>query len=99
MDRGVGETSPFHSLRCWQVPSGSMSVMAWLRQLRGNTPHGASCKKKSRPLNGAADRRAKAGQSYSTGFGVSLLADSTQLVTPPVLATKRVIGNFGAHST
>src|SRR5712691_11649839 len=40
-----------------------------------------------------------AGQFYSKVFSFELLAGSTQFVIPPVLSTKRVIGNFGAQST
>ena len=36
---------------------------------------------------------------YSAALSFELLAGSTQFVTPPVLATKRVIGNCGAQST
>ena len=36
---------------------------------------------------------------FMLSWACAVLAGSTQLVMPPVPATKRVIGNFGAHCT
>src|SRR5207253_8078256 len=55
-------------------------------------------KRKAAPMSGRPISL-RAQSFYFTGFSRELLADSTQFVIPPVLSTKRVIGNCGAQST
>ena len=54
--------------------------------------------RKASPDIGRLECSYQAGQFYSTAFSFELLAGSTQLVMPPVLSIKRVIGNCGVHS-
>ena len=58
--------------------------------------HGPSAK--ARPPKHRAVM-ATAEPAYSRAFSRDLLRGSTQFVIPPVVSTKRVIGNCGAHST